>query len=145
MNDLAAGLIALERTAEALDKLDQARARIDANGELLHLPELLRLRGEALAQAGSADADKTLHAALDLARRQEAVAWELRAATSLCRLQQSRGSAGDGIELLAATYDRFREGFDTADLRAAAELLRALGRPPAKPRASLGEPASASA
>jgi len=43
----------------------------------------LRLRGEALVQAGSADAEQTLRAALDEARRQEASAWELRAAISV--------------------------------------------------------------
>ena len=131
LNDLADGLITLGRSAEALDVLDQANARIEANGELLHLPELLRLRGEALARAGSADAEKTLRAALEAAQRQHAAAWELRAAISLCRLQRTNGGVNDGGDLLAATYARFREGFDTADLRAAAELLHAIGQPPA--------------
>ena len=139
LNDLADGLIALGRPAEALDALDRASARIDANGERLHLPELLRLRGEALAKAGSADAERTLRAALEAAQHQEAAAWELRAMISLCRLQRTNGSANDGVDLLAATYARFREGFDTADLRAAAELLRALGRLPAEPTALLSE------
>jgi tetratricopeptide (TPR) repeat protein len=140
LNDLADGLITLGRSAEALDVLDQASARIEANGELLHLPELLRLRGEALARAGSADAEKTLRAALEAAQRQHAAAWELRAAISLCRLQRTNGSANDGGDLLAATYARFREGFETADLRAAAELLHAIGQPPAEPRACLSGP-----
>jgi predicted ATPase/DNA-binding winged helix-turn-helix (wHTH) protein len=145
LNDLAEGLIALGRIDEALAVLNQASARISACGELLHLPELLRLRGEALARAGSADAECTLRAALHAAQRQEAAAWELRAATSLCRLQRTQGNASDGGDRLAATYARFREGFDTADLRAAAELLRTIGRLPVEPRALLGVPASASA
>jgi len=144
LKELAEGLILLGRTAEAFDVLHQVSARIDANGELLHLPEMLRLRGEALAQAGSVDAESTLRAALDVARRQGTLPWELRAAMSLCRLQRTRDSASDGGDLLAATYARFREGFDTADLRAAAELLRAFGRPPAEPRALLNRPEPAS-
>jgi predicted ATPase/DNA-binding winged helix-turn-helix (wHTH) protein len=130
LRDMAEGMIALGRIAEALDVIDQATTRIDVNGELLHLPELLRLRGEALAQGGSDGADRSLYASLDAARRQEATAWELRTAISLCRLLQNRGSANDGVDLLATTYARFREGFDTVDLRAAAELLCAFGRAP---------------
>jgi hypothetical protein len=38
------------------------------------------------------------------------------------RLQRSRGNADDGADLLAGTYARFRESFDTADLRAAADF-----------------------
>ncbi len=140
LKDLAEGLIALGRTAEAFDALDQASARINANGERLHVPELLRLRGEALAQVGSTAAERTLHAAVQAARRQGGAAWELRAAISLCRLQRTRGWTGDGADLLAAVYARFRDGFDTADLRAAAELLRALGRSPAASPALLCGP-----
>jgi len=40
LKDLADGLIALGRTSQALEVLGQASARVDANGELLHLPEL---------------------------------------------------------------------------------------------------------
>jgi tetratricopeptide (TPR) repeat protein len=125
LKELAEGLILLGRTAEALEVLDKASARINANGELLHSPELLRLRGDALTLAGSADAEPTLRAALDAARREEAAAWELRAAISLCRLHRTRDGSHDGDELLAVSYARFREGFNTTDLRAAAELLDA--------------------
>jgi predicted ATPase/DNA-binding winged helix-turn-helix (wHTH) protein len=138
LKDLADGLIALGRTSQALEVLGQASARVDANGELLHLPELLRLRGEALVQAGSADAERTLRAALDEARRQEASAWELRAAISVCRLLQTRGRADEGGELLSMRYACFREGFDTADLQAAAKLLGELGRAPTQDRITDG-------
>lgn len=58
-----------------------------------------------------------------MARRQGALAWELRAATGLARLHRDRGQPGDGLTLLQPIYDRFWEGFDTADLRAAKELV----------------------
>jgi len=130
LRDLAEGLVALSRPAEALDTLDQARRRINASGELLHLPELLRLRGEALAQMASVDAEAQLSDALEAARRQGAAAWELRTAISLCKLHQRRGDAGKGADLLASVYACFREGFETADLRVAADLLGTLGRRP---------------
>jgi len=52
-------------------------------------------------------------------KRQSALSWELRAATSLCQLWHDRGRTKDALELLAPIHDRFTEGFETADLRAA--------------------------
>ena len=63
------------------------------------------------------------HQALDIARRQQAKSWELRAATSLARLWQSQGKTQEARDLLAPVYDWFTEGFDTADLKDAKALL----------------------
>jgi predicted ATPase len=49
----------------------------------------------------------------------------LRAATSLARLLRDQGSSADAMVLLQPVYDRFPEGFDTADLNAAKALLDA--------------------
>jgi predicted ATPase len=68
-----------------------------------------------------------LQRALDLARRQEAKALELRAAMSLSRLWQQQGKREEARELLAPVYGWFTEGFDTADLQEAKALLDALG------------------
>ena len=65
--------------------------------------------------------------ALDWARRQQALSWELRAATSLARLLRNRGPSVDAIACLQPVYDRFTEGFGTADLIAAKLLLDELG------------------
>ncbi len=46
---------------------------------------------------------------------------------SLCRLWQERGAADEARELLAPIYGRFTEGFETADLREAKQLLDELG------------------
>jgi predicted ATPase len=51
---------------------------------------------------------------------------ELWAATSLARLLRDQGQSADALALLQPVYDRFTEGFDTADLRAAKALLDAL-------------------
>ena len=64
--------------------------------------------------------------ALDWARRQGALSWELRAAMSLARLLHDRDRIG-ARDLLASIYDRFTEGFGTADLITAKQLLDELG------------------
>ena len=64
--------------------------------------------------------------ALDGARRQEALSWELRAATSLARLVRNQGRPSDAMAVLQPVYDRFTEGFDTADLQASKRLIDAL-------------------
>jgi predicted ATPase len=64
---------------------------------------------------------------LDVARRQEAKALELRAAVSLSRLWQQQGKQGEARELLTPIYSWFTEGFDTADLQEAKGLLDELG------------------
>ena len=73
------------------------------------------------------EAAERLHQALDIARRQEAKALELRAAMSLARLWQQQGKRAAAYELLAPVYGWFTEGFDTADLQEAGTLLDALG------------------
>jgi predicted ATPase len=64
--------------------------------------------------------------ALDVARRQEAKALELRAAMSLAHLWQQQGKRAEAHALLAPIYHWFTEGFDTADLQEAKALLDAL-------------------
>ncbi len=87
----------------------------------------MRLKAEiALRQGrpnvGSA-AEDDLRAALASARRQGALAWELRAATSLARWRRDQGRLGEARALLAPVYDRFTEGFQTLDLLRAKALL----------------------
>ena len=70
-----------------------------------------------------ARAEEEFLSALNLARRQVALSWELRAATSLARLLRDQGRSADATALLKPVYDRFTEGFATADLKAAKALL----------------------
>jgi hypothetical protein len=48
-------------------------------------------------------------------------------ATSLARLLRDQSRSADAIACLQPIYDRFTEGFDTADLIAAKQLLGELG------------------
>jgi predicted ATPase len=86
--------------------------------------ELSLLHGRPGA-AGSAE----IHfwQALDGAREYGALSWELRAATSLARLLLNQGRPADATACLQPIYDRFTEGFSTADLIAAKQLLDDLG------------------
>jgi len=58
-----------------------------------------------------------------VARRQGALSWELRAATSLARLWRGQQRVSQSRKLLAPVYRRFTEGFATPDLIAAKALL----------------------
>ena len=72
------------------------------------------------------EAEACFQKALEVARRQEAKSWELRATMSLGRLWQQQGKPGEARQLLTEVYTWFTEGFDTADLREARTLLTAL-------------------
>jgi len=93
----------------------------------LCVAEFLRTRGELLllegAQLAATAAEDCFLQALDVARRQGALSWELSAATSLARLWRDRGRIKEARELLTPVYDRFTEGFETTDLKAAKRLI----------------------
>jgi predicted ATPase len=116
--------------ALGLETVDEAIARCEANAEGWYLPELLRIRGELVRRIGAADAPATAEQvflrALDCAEQQGALSWSLRAAISLARLRRDLGRADAAREALSAVYGRFSEGFGTADLRAAQQLLTEL-------------------
>jgi predicted ATPase/DNA-binding winged helix-turn-helix (wHTH) protein len=92
--------------------------------------EILRARAEGLLQVdgGSAEAECVLQQALDIARRQGALAWELRSATSLAQLWQRQSRYREALQLLSPIYQRFSEGYATPDLRKVQTLLDELHR-----------------
>jgi hypothetical protein len=89
------------------------------------LPELLRVDADLLRWRGGPDAagEEKLLQSLEVARRQSALSWELRTATSLARLWREGGRGEEARDLLAATFRRFTEGFETADVVSARRLL----------------------
>jgi predicted ATPase/DNA-binding winged helix-turn-helix (wHTH) protein len=90
-------------------------------------PELLRIKGELLLLQGTTGTTEAVEdvfrRALDGAREHGTPSWELRAATSLARLLRHQGRTADATTCLQPVYDRFTEGFGTADLVAAKQLL----------------------
>jgi predicted ATPase len=112
-----------------LAALAEALTLVDKTGERWYESELYRLKGELLLQQSPnhhTEAHTCFQQALDVARAQQAKSLELRAATSLASLWQQQGERADAHQLLAEVYDWFTEGFNTADLQEARELLDTL-------------------
>jgi Tfp pilus assembly protein PilF len=104
--------------------MDASVAKMQAGEERAHFAEALRLRGWlAGLQNDDGAAEAYLRRALDAARAQHALSWELRAAADLARRLTGRGERAQARELLREVYGRFTEGFETPDLMAARRFL----------------------
>ena len=88
----------------------------------------MALRAEGDLAAREQEAESHFHAAIAIARQQQARSWELRAAVSLARLWDAQGKRESALQQLHAVYGWFTEGFDTRDLMEAKELLDNLAR-----------------
>jgi class 3 adenylate cyclase/predicted ATPase len=114
---------------EARRALEEGLAVAEQNDDRFQEAELHRLMGELLLAAScgqEAAAEARFHQAIQIARRQQSRAWELRATTSLARLWKQQGRRADAREALEAVYSTYTEGFATPDLVDAATLLRDL-------------------
>jgi class 3 adenylate cyclase/tetratricopeptide (TPR) repeat protein len=116
--------------AAGLDVIREAHRYIRQYEHHLWHAELCRIEGEVLQQAGAAheQVERCFTAAIDLARRQEAKSFELRAVTSLARLWRDQGRHDNARDLLGPIYDWFTEGLGTPDLVDAKTLLDELRR-----------------
>ncbi|PTL78755.1 protein kinase [Vitiosangium sp. GDMCC 1.1324] len=118
---LAEGLAAVEEGLGLLETLMARRSRT----------ELLRLRGEFLLRQGETEAAR---ASLEQARQEAhdsgATLHELRAVSSLARLMRQSGETQEARVLLSEVCDRFTEGLDLRDHKAARELLAELSSEP---------------
>jgi predicted ATPase len=126
---LAEALTSPGRLDEARAVVDDAIAEIPDGEEALELCELLRIKAAillALPEPDEAEAESLLLQSLESARRQSATGWELRTVMALARFHAQRGSVEHARQALAPVYERFTEGFDTADLKAARELLASI-------------------
>jgi predicted ATPase len=124
---VAEGLAGTSRVADGLASINAVLARASRNEELWYFAELLRIKGMLVLDQGAPDAaavaEEHFLQALDVARQQGALYWELRCGTSLARLWHNQGRNQEARALLSAVYDRFTEGFETADLRSAKTVL----------------------
>jgi len=71
-----------------------------------------------------AEAEACFLKAIDIARKQRAKSWELRAVMSMARLSHQQGKKDEARRMLADIHGCFTEGFDTRDLQEAKTLLQ---------------------
>jgi len=123
---------ALGRTGrfdEGLRTIEQALPLIEKSDERLYEAEVHRLKGELLLAKNASDttqAEQCFRKANDIARRQKAKSWELRATASLARHLRDTNRRYEARVILSEIYNWFTEGFDTADLKDAKTLLEEL-------------------
>lgn len=126
----AAGLAAHGDVVAGRTAIDQAITLSASTGEIWCMPELLRIKADlSLKEASSrmAEVEALYMQAIDLARRQGALSWELRATTSLAECWLQSGDGAKGGVFLAPIYRRFSEGYATRDLQRAHLLLDGVG------------------
>jgi predicted ATPase len=112
---------------QGLSVLAEALAFVEKTDERYFEAEIHRLKGELLLMQGDEpEAEAEYHLAVEVARRQRAKSWELRATTSVSRLWQKQGKREEARRILAEAYGWFTEGFDTPDLEEAKALLEEL-------------------
>jgi predicted ATPase len=126
----ACGLAA--RFEEGLTAVAEAIAIMERSEEHIYEAKLYRLKGELTLKHFSApslqssiqqQAEACFRKSIEIARRQAAKLFELRATTSLARLLRDTGRRDEACAILADIYHWFTEGFDTADLKDAKKLL----------------------
>jgi adenylate cyclase len=118
---------------EALVAIDEALEVIEDTGERFFEAEVHRSKGELLLASrvsNAMQAEESFRSAIEIARRQKAKSWELRATASLARLLCGTNRCDEARAMLADIYNWFTEGFDTADLKDAKALLDELSNSP---------------
>ena len=127
--ELAAALASTERIEEGIAAINTALRNAEESESLWCMPEILRIKGELIAKSKGPERDAAedwLTRSCELASQQKALSWELRSATSLARFWRDRDRTIEARELLGGVYRRFTEGFETANLQAAKDLLEQL-------------------
>jgi predicted ATPase/DNA-binding winged helix-turn-helix (wHTH) protein len=105
---------------------DDALARVEADEEIWCAPEILRGWAQRLIggdqEAAPADIEATLVRSLEIARRQESKAWELRTATTLAAFYGSLGRVRDARSTLEPVLRHFKPSKGSRDVQAAVRV-----------------------
>ncbi|MEY9750345.1 putative ATPase [Bradyrhizobium japonicum] len=126
---LVHGLLALGQIERSARLIDDAIGLVEQGGDHLYMPELLRMKGNVLLSLPQPDTDEAenhFRRSLDLSRRTDAKAWELRAAIDLAKLIAGRGQRADAKRLLRSALAGFSDGSQTSDIGIANKLLATL-------------------
>ncbi|HEX2478358.1 MAG TPA: AAA family ATPase [Geminicoccaceae bacterium] len=123
---LAEVLGGLDRIEEACAAIDAAFQAAESSGLAYWNAELHRRRAELLWRRAGGPAEEaraSLAAAFEVARAQNARALELRAAMTALRMAEGEAERQPARACLRQVYERFPEGFGTADLEEAGRVL----------------------
>ncbi len=126
LGSLGQAWAAVSQRTRGLAAVDSAIAFVEQRSELLYLPDLLRVKGEILATTMEPDVfaiEQLFEQSLATARKQGALAWQLRTAMSIVRFRRSFARLDHGADLLESIYRLFPADIDTADLCAARRML----------------------
>jgi tetratricopeptide (TPR) repeat protein len=123
---IAEGMAKTGEHCLALSMIDRTLALAQEAGDLFQVPDLLRIKGDILlssSQPNTTLAEQCYSQSLELAGRQSALAWELRTAISLARLRVKQGRSIEALDVLSSVLNSYTEGFESADLTVARQLL----------------------
>jgi class 3 adenylate cyclase/predicted ATPase len=127
--ELATAHASIGQLDHAATALGEGQACVERNGEHWAEAELYRIEGELMMMCEPPDpagAEARFQKAREVARRQQAKSYELRATTSLARLWRNQGKAAEARAALGEIYTWFTEGLETPDLKDARALLTQL-------------------
>jgi DNA-binding winged helix-turn-helix (wHTH) protein len=110
------------RETDGVREIDDALRYVEESDERAWESELHRLRGDLVREKDPAGARSSFERAFEIAHRQGARSFELRAALSIAKVSRGDDSRA-ALDALLRTYATFREGFQTADLVEAKVLL----------------------
>jgi predicted ATPase len=126
---LAEGLAKAEQLDLAHRTISEAVTWADTHARTIDLIDLLRVKGEilvALSSGAATEGEGCLSQSLELARHRGLLSLELRSSIRLARFWADRGEAGRAQQILEPIFNRFTEGLETRDLKAAGDLLEKL-------------------
>jgi predicted ATPase/DNA-binding winged helix-turn-helix (wHTH) protein len=130
LGELAVCLGEMGEITEGLATVDDMIERGQTRDERWYFAELLRIKGELLLKVSRQQsfslAEQCFEEAIEVAREQGALFWQLRATSSLARTRIQQGRSDDARRLLTAICAEFSEGFEIADFRAARMMLESL-------------------
>ena len=126
---LIQGLLDLGRFDECMALIDATIVLVEANGDRVFMPELLRIKGNALLSLPRPSleaSERCFRDSLECSRRQGALAWELRTAVDLAKLLAEQKRYEDAKALLQPVFERFEQDSNTTDYKIARQLLAIL-------------------
>ncbi|MEP7454123.1 winged helix-turn-helix domain-containing protein [Phyllobacterium sp. SB3] len=121
---LAKGLLLSNQPRDALSLVSETKRTIESNGDLLYLPEALRLEGMSLRdQELPSAAENCFRQCLEESRRQGSIAWALRGALESARVKIAHGQRAAAIALLTPIIERFERDSYSGDLAIAKRMI----------------------